>query len=188
MGSIKDIEYSTGGNHNIENALAATALSLVNNVRGYEIKEGLRTFSGVVRRFDIQIKSDNIIYIDDYAHHPSEIKAFLSAVKQIYPDRKITAIFQPHLFSRTKDFYLEFANSLSIADDLLLLPIYPAREKPIKGINSKIILENVKHENKQLIEKKNLISILKSKEPELIVTMGAGDIDQFVSQIKKEFS
>jgi UDP-N-acetylmuramate--alanine ligase len=141
----------------------------------------------VVRRFDVIIKSKDLIYIDDYAHHPGEIKAFLNAVKEIIPDKKITAIFQPHLFSRTRDFYKEFAQSLSVCDELILLPIYPAREKPIEGINSEIILELAESDSKYLCEKEKLIPLLKSIKPQLLVTMGAGDIDQFVEQIRKEF-
>ncbi|MDD4148597.1 MAG: UDP-N-acetylmuramate--L-alanine ligase, partial [Bacteroidales bacterium] len=136
---IKNIKYQIGGQHNLENALAATAAALLNNADKDSLKNSLESFAGVIRRFDIKIKDKDIIYIDDYAHHPGEIKAFMNAVAEIYPNKKITAVFQPHLFSRTKDFYKEFAESLSNCHELVLLPIYPAREKPIEGINSEII-------------------------------------------------
>jgi UDP-N-acetylmuramate--alanine ligase len=184
---IKNIEYQIGGNHNLENALAASVAAILNNIDIDTIKSSLESFKGVVRRFDVIIKSKDLIYIDDYAHHPGEIKAFLNAVKEIITDKKITAIFQPHLFSRTRDFYKEFAQSLSVCDELILLPIYPAREKPIEGINSEIILELAESDSKYLCEKEKLIPLLKSIKPQLLVTMGAGDIDQFVEQIRKEF-
>lgn len=184
---IKNIEYQIGGNHNLENALAATVAAILNNVDISIIKSSLELFRGVVRRFDIIIKNDDIIYIDDYAHHPGEIKAFLNAVKEIIPHKKITAVFQPHLFSRTKDFYKDFAKSLSVCDELILLPIYPAREKPLDGINSELILELAESESKFLCEKEDLITMLKAIKPQLLVTMGAGDIDQFVNIIRKEF-
>ncbi len=186
-GKIENIKYSIGGNHNLENALAAASTAILNDVPQEIIKSSLESFSGVIRRFDIGVKRDGFIYIDDYAHHPSEIKAFLNAVKTMYPNKEITAVFQPHLFTRTKDFYKEFGESLSACDNLFLLPIYPAREKPIEGINSELILENCTAENKAICEKGDLIKILKQSNPELLVTMGAGDIDQFVEPIKIEF-
>ncbi len=184
---IKNIKFSIGGNHNLENALAASAMAILNDVDDETIKKSLETFSGVVRRFDIKIKTKEFIYIDDYAHHPSEIKAFLLAVKTIYPNKEITAVFQPHLYTRTRDFYKEFAESLSACNNLIIMPIYPAREKPIKNINSEKILENCTSKNKLISEKEDLIKNIKNFKPELLVTMGAGDIDQFVEPIKTEF-
>jgi len=142
----------------------------------------------MVRRFDIRIKSNKIIYIDDYAHHPKEISAFLSSVKLLFKNKKITGVFQPHLYSRTKDFYREFAESLSLCDELILLPIYPAREKPLPGVNSEIILDLVKSSRKYLCNKTELLPMLAKIQPELLVSMGAGDIDQFVKPIVKLFS
>jgi len=186
-GLIKNIKYQIGGQHNLENALAAAAASLINEADESTLRKSLESFAGVIRRFDIKIKTTELIYIDDYAHHPGEIKAFINAVSEIYPNKKITAVFQPHLFSRTKDFYKEFAENLSNCHELVLLPIYPAREKPIKGISSEIIYKYAKVERKHLCTKTELIPLLKSLKPELIVTMGAGDIDQLVEPIRKEF-
>ncbi len=186
-GKINNIKYDIGGNHNLENALAATATAVLNNIPDKVIAKSLESFKGVIRRFDICVKRDDFIYIDDYAHHPSEIRAFLNAVKTLYPNRRISAIFQPHLYSRTKDFYKEFGKSLSLCDELVLLPIYPAREKPIDGINSELILKHTDTEIKSICKKNNIINYLRNHKPELLVTMGAGDIDQFVEPIIKEF-
>ncbi|HOZ29667.1 MAG TPA: UDP-N-acetylmuramate--L-alanine ligase [Bacteroidales bacterium] len=188
QGIIKSIKYSIGGNHNLENALAASSIALINGAKGKDVRLGLESFQGIVRRFDIRIKSSEIIYIDDYAHHPNEISAFLTSVRSIYKNKEITGVFQPHLYSRTADFYYEFAESLSICDEIILLPIYPAREKPIKGVNSEMILKLIKKERKHLCKKEELLSKLKKLNPELLVTMGAGDIDQFVKPIIKLFS
>ncbi len=187
-GIIKDIKYSIGGNHNLENALAATSAALSNQINENIIKDSLESFKGVIRRFDIQISKPNFVFIDDYAHHPSEISAFLNAIRTMYPNKKITAVFQPHLYSRTKDFYKEFAKSLSVCENLILLPIYPAREKPVEGINSELILNLSLAPNKILSQKKNLINEIKKICPEILVTMGAGDIDQFIKPIREEFS
>ncbi|MDR2010136.1 MAG: UDP-N-acetylmuramate--L-alanine ligase [Bacteroidales bacterium] len=186
-GKISDISYSAGGDHNLENALAGASISILNGATDEDVRKGLETFEGVERRFDIKIKTDNFIYIDDYAHHPNEISAFLKSVRLIFPDKKITGIFQPHLYSRTRDFYKEFAESLSICDEIILLPIYPAREKPIEGITSEIILANIKKTKKFICEKNELIPFLKKQKPEILVTMGAGDIDQLIKPIITEF-
>ncbi|HOR60379.1 MAG TPA: cyanophycin synthetase, partial [Bacteroidales bacterium] len=184
---LKNIKYIFPGNHNFENVLAAASISYLSEVSLEEIRKGIETFKGIVRRFDYIVKNHDHIYIDDYAHHPSEISAFLTAVRQIFPDKKLTVIFQPHLYSRTQSFFKEFAKSLSIGDDLILLPIYPAREEPIPDINSELILNLVSIKEKQVCEKNNLIELIESKKPELLVTMGAGDIDQFVQKIKNIF-
>jgi UDP-N-acetylmuramate--alanine ligase len=186
-GKIQTISYSIGGDHNLENALAAAAIALLNNVSEDEVKRGLETFEGVERRFDIKIKSNNFIYIDDYAHHPSEISAFIKSVKQLFFGKKITGVFQPHLYSRTRDFYKEFAESLSLCDRIVLIPVYPARELPIEGITSEIILENISISEKYICEKNKLVTFLKKLNPEILVTMGAGDIDQLVVPIKTSF-
>jgi hypothetical protein len=148
------------------------------------VREGLASFQGVQRRFDIRLRNEKVCYIDDYAHHPEEIKASLMAVRDIYPEKEMTLIFQPHLFSRTRDFMNEFAEALSLADRLLLMEIYPAREKPIEGITSSVLLEKVTCKHKQICSKEELLDTIKEINPELIITMGAGDIDRFVPQIE----
>lgn len=183
-GIISKINYAFPGNHNLENALAATSAALTCGLDPDDVKKGLEGFKGINRRFDYIVQTQNAIYIDDYAHHPSEISAFLSAVKTLYPTKKLTGIFQPHLYSRTAEFYEKFAESLSICDDIILLPIYPAREEPIPGVSSEMILNLIKSPVKQICEKDKLIEIIETKKPELLVSMGAGDIDQLVSKIK----
>lgn len=186
-GKIKDIKLGVPGKHNIENAVAASAVGLLMKLEEDEIKSALESYSGVCRRFDYQIRKENFVYIDDYAHHPEELKAIISAVKEMYPSKKITGVFQPHLYSRTRDFADEFAKSLSMLDDVILLDIYPAREQPIKGITSAMLIEKIISENKSLVLKSELIAVLKSKNPEILLTLGAGDIDQLVEPIKKAF-
>jgi UDP-N-acetylmuramate--alanine ligase len=166
------------------NALAAIITCMQLNVNMGVIKEGLATFQGVARRFDIRVKNEKVCYIDDYAHHPEEIKASLSAVRAIFPNRKLTLVFQPHLFSRTNDFMDEFAEALSLADSLLLMEIYPAREKPMPGVTSSVLLEKIACKEKRICQKDELVDIIKNIKPELIMTMGAGDIDRFVPQIE----
>lgn len=187
-GRISNIEYAIGGHHNLENALAGASISLLNGAGQEEVRKGLETFKGMVRRFDIKVNTPTRVYIDDYAHHPGEIKAFLNAVRLLYPDKKLTGIFQPHLYSRTADFYEGFADSLSLCDELILLPIYPAREEPIPGINSELILKLVSSPTKQVCEKDQLAELTKKMNPELLVTMGAGDIDLLVSQLTRIMS
>ncbi|MDD3859391.1 MAG: UDP-N-acetylmuramate--L-alanine ligase [Bacteroidales bacterium] len=187
-GLIKSIKYEIGGNHNLENALAGASIALLNGATDDDVRAGLESFKGIIRRFDIRIKLNQITYIDDYAHHPKEISAFLSSVRLLYPNKKITGVFQPHLYSRTSDFYQEFAQSLSICDEIILLPIYPAREKPITGINSEMILKLIKSTKKHLCSKAELLTKLEELQPELLVTMGAGDIDLFIKPITNMFS
>jgi UDP-N-acetylmuramate--alanine ligase len=141
-------------------------------------------FSGVKRRFDIRVQRNDFVYIDDYAHHPKEIKAFLDAVKKSYPAKKLTGIFQPHLYSRTRDFAQEFAQALEILDEIILLDIYPAREEPIEGITSNYLLSFIKNKNKKLLRKEELVSYLQKNKPEVLLTMGAGDIDKLVSVLE----
>ncbi len=180
---LENIKIGIPGLINVENSVAAAAVAYLAGIGKEVIKSGLETYQGVKRRFDIQIASSNMIYIDDYAHHPEEIFALLNSVKKMYPSKKITGIFQPHLFSRTKDFVTEFAKSLSLLDDLLLLDIYPAREKPIEGVSSKIIFDKVNINNKILCKKSDVINILKNKNIEVLLTIGAGDIDTLVEKI-----
>ena len=177
-------EMSLYGRHNVMNAMAAIIVSLQLGLDIRQIKEGLATFLGVQRRFDIRYRDEKVCYIDDYAHHPEEIKACLRAVREIYPKRKMTLVFQPHLFTRTRDFMDEFAEALSLADSLLLMEIYPAREKPLQGITSSELLKKVTCHEKQICQKDELIDTIKDLRPELIITMGAGDIDRFVPQIE----
>ena len=172
------------GEHNVLNALSAIIACLQLHVDMKTIREGLASFQGVARRFDIRVNDDKVCYIDDYAHHPEEIKASLKAVRTIFPDKKLTLIFQPHLFSRTNDFMDGFAEALSLADQLLLMEIYPAREKPIPGVTSSALLEKISCKKKQICQKEELLDVIKKIKPELIVTMGAGDIDRFVPQIE----
>lgn len=172
------------GEHNVMNALAAIIACLQLRLDMKLIREGLASFQGVARRFDIRVKEDKVCYIDDYAHHPEEIKASLKAVRTVFPNKKLTLVFQPHLFSRTNDFMDGFAEALSLADQLLLMEIYPAREKPMPGVTSSVLLEKISCKEKQICQKENLIETIKKIKPELIVTMGAGDIDRFVPQIE----
>lgn len=183
FGIVEGIKYKIGGRHNIENAVGATAVSMLNGATADEVRDGLQNFMGVLRRFDIQLHSEKCVFIDDYAHHPGEISAFLAAVRQIYPQKKITGIFQPHLYSRTKDFYKDFAESLSVCDTLILLPIYPARELPIEGVTSSLIYDNCHAKEKYLCEKSELLDLLGKLKPEIVLTMGAGDIDRLVKPI-----
>jgi UDP-N-acetylmuramate--alanine ligase len=172
------------GEHNVLNAMAAIIACLQLRVGMKTIREGLAAFQGVARRFDIRVNNEKVCYIDDYAHHPEEIKASLKAVRSVFPDRKLTLVFQPHLFSRTHDFMDGFAEALSLADRLLLMEIYPAREKPMPGVTSSVLLEKISCKEKQICQKDELIETIKKIKPELIVTMGAGDIDRFVPQIE----
>jgi UDP-N-acetylmuramate--alanine ligase len=149
------------------------------------IRRTLDTFRGVKRRFDIHINRDDVVYIDDYGHHPKELESFIRSVRALYPGRKITGIFQPHLYSRTRDFAEGFAESLSELDELILLDIYPARELPIEGITSDTIFRKVKLEKKKLCNKRDLMDELKNIKPDVLLTMGAGDIDMFVEPIIK---
>lgn len=181
---ITNVTLKHPGLVNVENAVAAISAATLAGIESDLIKQNISGFSGVKRRMDHILTTDKVIYIDDYAHHPKEIEATLNSVKKLYPERKITAIFQPHLFSRTRDFAYDFALSLSLADELFLLNIYPARELPISGVSSEIILKNVTSKEKTLTTKENLIGILKNKKIELLLTMGAGDIDSLLGPIK----
>ena len=177
-GVIQNIKSYYGGKHNIENAVGAAAIALNIGVSEENIKNAIATFKGVKRRFETHVRNEKFVYIDDYAHHPRELDATISAARELYPNKKLTVIFQPHLFSRTKDLCDEFAVSLSKADELILLDIYPAREKPMPGVTSKIILDKVSIDNKKNIVKEELLEVLKNTNKlEVILTVGAGDID-----------
>ena len=182
---IENIPYAFPGFHNIENAVAAISVGLLLGIKEDIIKSALSTFRGIKRRFEYVLYSDRIIFIDDYAHHPEEIRAFLHSVRSIFSTQKITAIFQPHLFSRTRDFAKNFGESLDIADEVILLDIYPAREKPVQGVTSDLIYERIRQADKIKSTKEGLLGILKERDLEVLVTIGAGDIDQLVLPVKK---
>jgi UDP-N-acetylmuramate--alanine ligase len=185
MGLINDLTLGVSGKMNLENSIAAIAAALILDVKPSEIKASLASFGGVKRRFEYHVRKKNFIYIDDYAHHPEELKACINSAKDVYPGKKITGIFQPHLFTRTRDFADGFAESLSLFDEVILLDIYPARELPIPGVTSDIIFEKITCSNKTLCTKDELMKILKTRHPEVLITVGAGDIDKFVDQIKE---
>lgn len=183
--TIHDIRLGVPVMINVENGVAAMALAWLNGVTNEELRTAMSTFSGIYRRFNIVYNSEKVVYMDDYAHHPSELQASISSIKQLYPGRKVTGIFQPHLYSRTKDFASEFAEALSDLDELILLEIYPARELPIEGVTSDLILKDVSIQHKTLTTKENLLTLLDEKEIDILVTFGAGDIDKMVPVIKK---
>lgn len=182
---IDGLELSVPGFHNIENALAAVAVAVHYGLSKEAIIEGIATYKGVKRRFEKICTNEHITYIDDYAHHPEEIKAFLLSIRAMYPDKKVTAVFQPHLFTRTRDFAEGFSESLSIADTVVLLDIYPARELPIEGITSEMLLPAITSPNKSVVGKDKLLHHLEQHKPEVLVTIGAGDIDRLVKPIEK---
>jgi UDP-N-acetylmuramate--alanine ligase len=183
--TIENIQFGLPGKHNLMNAMMALAMAKTFGSPTKTIAKALASFKGIQRRFSYQIKSDKLVYIDDYAHHPTEIKAVHQAVRELYPNEKVLAIFQPHLFSRTKDFGDDFAKSLSQFDEILLLDIYPARELPMEGITSSWLLSKIKNTNKKLISKTELISAILESKAKIIVTIGAGDIGELVPKIKQ---
>jgi len=182
---ITNIKFSLPGHHNLMNALMALAMATTFGSPTNSIAKALASFKGVQRRFSYQIKTDKLVYIDDYAHHPTEINAVHQAVRELYPNQKVLAIFQPHLFSRTKDFADDFAKSLDAFDEIILLDIYPARELPLDGITSSWLLSKMKNKNKKLLSKENLIPTILENNATVIVTIGAGDIGELVPSIKK---
>lgn len=185
---IDGIQLNVPGYHNVENMLAAIAVCRSLGADDESIKKGVRSYRGVKRRFEYLLKTDKVIYIDDYAHHPVEIDALLRSVRDLYPNRKITAVFQPHLFTRTRDFAEGFSTSLSLADEVILLDIYPAREAPIEGVTSEMLLQGITVDKKVKTSKENLISQINEWKPEVILTIGAGDIDKLVEPIKNALS
>lgn len=180
---ITGLELHIPGFHNVENALAAIAIAVDHGLTSEQIREGIKSFRGVKRRFEIHSSEEEKVYIDDYAHHPEEIKACLSSVRAMYPMQRLTVIFQPHLYTRTRDFAEGFSESLSLADEVVLLDIYPARELPIAGVSSEMLLDRIQVEKKILIKKDQVMEYLKESQPEVLVTMGAGDIDRLVPGI-----
>ena len=182
---VANVRLGVPARINIENSVAAMALAWLNGVTAEELRAGISSFSGIYRRFNLVCKTEKTVYMDDYAHHPSELNASISSIRDLYPDRKITGIFQPHLYSRTRDFATAFADALSQLDELILLDIYPARELPMEGVSSELIFRDVKLERKTLCSNENLLSLLKEKELDVVVTFGAGDIDKMVPKIKE---
>lgn len=181
---IADIQLNLPGNYNAENALAAITVATTLGVTDGKIKHAFETYKGVKRRFEYVIELPEITFIDDYAHHPVEITAFIQTLKALYPEQFIQVIFQPHLFTRTRDFANEFATSLSIADAVILMDIYPARELPIAGVTAEIILDKIELENKKLMTTTEILTMLEAKRPKVLATIGAGNIDKLVPEIK----
>ncbi|MFC3559846.1 UDP-N-acetylmuramate--L-alanine ligase [Pedobacter jamesrossensis] len=181
---IKDLNLMLPGKHNVENTTVAIAIALQLGINADKIKQAVANFKGVKRRFEYIVNNTKQIYIDDYAHHPEELKACFDAVRQLYPEKKLTVIFQPHLFTRTRDFADEFAKVLSTADELMLLEIYPARELPIEGVNAQFLLDKITMTNKRVCGKDFVIEHVDKTKPELILTVGAGDIDTLIEPLK----
>lgn len=178
------LEFILPGIHNVSNSIAASAVSCYLGLGCKDIARGLATFKGINRRFDVHLRTSKIAYVDDYAHHPEEVSATIGAAKQLFPQRDLTVVFQPHLFSRTQDFANEFASSLVGANDLILLDIYPAREKPITGVDSQMLLDLCTNPIKEVCSKEELLAVLKNKELDVLLTLGAGDIGTLVEPIK----
>jgi len=185
--TLSRVKFNKPGRHNLLNGLVAFAMATETGTLPAELAKALETFKGVQRRFSYKIKREDFIYIDDYAHHPTEINAVYEAIAEMHPHKKTLVVFQPHLFSRTRDFANDFAKSLSQFDSILLLDIYPAREKPIEGITSEWLMGKMENPNKKTIQKINLVQEIKKQNPEVLVTMGAGDIGLEVAKIKNEF-
>ncbi len=184
---LRKVQCGLAGRHNLENASVAIAVALSLGIDAHKVKQAISSFRGVKRRFDVHIKRDEFVYIDDYAHHPLEIKALLSSVKELYPERHITAVFQPHLYSRTKDFGAEFAHELAQADEVILLELYPAREEPIEGIDARWLAKQIDQKSVHVLQKNQLVKHLQEIELEVLLTIGAGDIDTVVQPIIKAF-
>jgi len=185
---LEQVQFNLPGRHNLSNALIALAMAVEYGVPHQQLVKALSSYKGVKRRFTYQIKSDDLVFVDDYAHHPEEINAVHQAVREMYPNEKVLAVFQPHLYTRTRDFAGEFAKSLSQFDELLLLDIYPARELPIAGVDSKWLLGQIENPNKELIEKAQIISKIKESKAKIILTIGAGDIGEEVKHTKAALS
>ena len=182
--NIKNVELGQPVPINIENGVAAMAMAQLNGCTAEEIKQGMKTYEGVERRFDFKIKNDKLVFLSDYAHHPKEIYQSAKSIRELYKNRKITAIFQPHLYTRTRDFYKDFAESLSILDEVILCDIYPAREKPIPGVTSQLIYDNLKPGvEKSMIHKEDVLGLVKNRDFDVLIVLGAGDLDNYVPQM-----
>lgn len=183
---IKNVELGQPVPINIENGVAAMAMAQLNGCSAEELKYGISTYHGVDRRFDFKIKTDKLVFMSDYAHHPKEIYQSAKSIRELYKDKKITAIFQPHLYTRTRDFYKDFAKSLSLLDRVVLCDIYPAREEPIPGVTSKLIYDNLEPGvEKEMIHKEDVLDYVENHDFEVLVVLGAGDLDNYVPQIEK---
>ena len=184
FGNIKDVKLGVPVAINIENGIAAMALAQISGADNEEIKVAMANFRGVDRRFDFKIKNDKVVFLSDYAHHPEEIKQSILSMRALYEDKKLTGIFQPHLYTRTRDFYQEFADSLSLLDEVILTDIYPARELPIEGVTSQLIYDQLRPGiEKTLCRKEEILDLLKQKEIEVLIALGAGDIENYVQPI-----
>lgn len=184
-GEIRDLKLKFPGYHNLENAIAAISVALALEIGEEKIRKGIESYAGVSRRFEYIIKNDKLVFIDDYAHHPVEITAFIQSIRAIFPGKKLTVIFQPHLYSRTRDFAQGFADSLSMADEVFLMDIYPAREKPIEGVTADTIFEKIRSESKVRCTAENVMDKIKTSDLEVLATIGAGNIDQLVDPLKQ---
>lgn len=182
-GTVRNVRAGVPGWVNVENSVAAAAVCLCNGVRPEAVKDAIGSYSGVRRRLDVHVNTPHLTYIDDYAHHPKELESAISSIKGMFPGRKLTAVFQPHLFSRTRDFADEFARALSNVDKLILLDIYPAREEPIPGVTSRLIFDKVTAPEKILLKKEELMDCLDKEQIDILGTFGAGDIDRFITPI-----
>lgn len=188
-GVVKDIQLGVPVSINIENGIAAMALAILNGVSEEDLRKGMKSFGGVDRRFDFKVKTDKMVFLSDYAHHPNEIEQSVKSVRELYKDKKIAAIFQPHLYTRTRDFYKEFASALSLLDCVYLCDIYPARELPIEGVTSKLIYDNLRSGiEKHLIHKEDILDVARSRNFDVLMSLGAGDIENYVPQITKILS
>lgn len=183
-GVIKDVQLGVPVSINIENGIAAMALAQLAGATEAELREAMRTFKGVDRRFDFKVKNERMVFLSDYGHHPAEIEQSVRSVREIYPDKKIAAIFQPHLYSRTRDFYHDFAKALSLLDAVYLLPIYPARELPIEGVSSRIIYDELRADmERHLIEKKDILDVARRHDFDVLISLGAGDLEDYVPEV-----
>lgn len=188
-GVVKDIQLGVPVSINIENGIAAMALAILNGVSEEDLRKGMKSFGGVDRRFDFKVKTDKMVFLSDYAHHPNEIEQSVKSVRELYKDKKIAAIFQPHLYTRTRDFYKEFASALSLLDCVYLCDIYPARELPVEGVTSKLIYDNLRSGiEKHLIHKEDILDVARSRNFDVLMSLGAGDIENYVPQITKILS
>ena len=185
-GVVKDVQLGVPVSINIENGVAAMALAQLAGATDEELREGMRSFRGVDRRFDFKLKTDNIVFLSDYGHHPKEIEQSVKSIRELYSDKKIAAIFQPHLYTRTRDFYQDFANALSLLDEVFLCDIYPAREEPIPGVTSQLIYDRLRPGiEKYLIHKEQILDVVKKGGFDVLISLGAGDIENFVPEITR---
>ena len=183
-GIIKDIQLGVPVSINIDNGIAAMALAQLAGATDNELREGMRTFEGVDRRFDFKVKTDKMVFLSDYGHHPKEIEQSVRSIRELYQDRRIAAIFQPHLYTRTRDFYREFADALSLLDVVYLCDIYPAREAPIPGVTSQLIYDNLRPGiERHLVHKEDLTDIARNGQFDVLISLGAGDIEDYVPQL-----